>query len=325
MSKPPTFRLTRQSLAAAERRNRQAARGLRVSHGHDLTTLERWISDVEALVCLSDLLVDPRFPLRDLTHAAPKLRWIHVIGAGVEKLLPLDWIHPHLTLTNNSGVHGPKMYEFALMALTMLNARVPALFASQSRCEWRQIVTPCCRGRTLLVVGTGDIGGAFARAGRHLGMHVLGVRRTARAAPGFDRVHATRDLPRLLPRADVLVVAAPLTPETRGLIGPRALDAMKRDASLVNVGRAPIVDYEALARRLEQGRLSGAILDVFSPEPLPAKSRLWGVPNLFVVPHCSSDDADQYIPRTLDLVFDNAQRLAHGQRLRNRVDPRRAY
>lgn len=324
-SKPDVFRLTQPRIAAALRRNREAARHVRASRGHDLNTIGHWLGGTDSLACSADFLVDPRFPLHRLASAAPQLRWIHVTGAGIEKLLPLDWIHPGLTLTNNSGVHRPKMYEFALMALTMLNARAPALFSAQARREWRPTFTPCCRGRTLLVLGTGDLGAMFARAGRHLGMHVLGVRRTPRPVSGFDSVYGTRDLPKILPQADVLAVAAPLTPETRGLIGARALGAMKRGAGLVNVGRSKIVDYDALARRLEQGRLSGAILDVFDQEPLPAGSRLWRVPNLFISPHCSSDDADEYIPRTLDLVLDNALRLALGRRLRNRVDPQRAY
>jgi phosphoglycerate dehydrogenase-like enzyme len=324
-SKPPTFRLTRERVAAAQRRNREAVRRVRISHGHDLEALDEWIGVADAVVCAADVLTDPRFPLRRLASAAPRLRWIHVIGAGIEKLLPLDWIHPALTLTNNSGVHRSKMYEFALMALTMVNARVPTLFGLQARQEWRQIFTPCCRGQTLAVIGTGDIGGTFARAGRHLGMTVLGVRRSARPAQGFDKVFRTGELAKLLPRADILVMAAPLTPETQGLIGAKELDAMKASASVINVGRAPTMDYGALAERLEQGKLAGAILDVFNPEPLPAQSPLWRVPNLMIFPHCSSDDEAQYIPLTLDLVLDNARRLAEGRALRNRVNAERAY
>jgi phosphoglycerate dehydrogenase-like enzyme len=325
LSKPQTFRLTQPRIAAAQRRNRQAARGMRISHGHDLETLDKWLGAADAMVCAADVLTHPRFPLHRLASSAPRLRWIHVIGAGIEKLLPLDWIHPALALTNNSGVHRSKMYEFALMALTMVNARVPTLFGLQTRQEWRQIFTPCCRGQTLVVIGTGDIGRTFARAGRHLGMTVLGVRRTARPAQGFAKVFRTSELPKVLPSADILVMAAPLTPETQGLVGAKELNALKASASVINVGRAPTMDYGALARLLEQGKLAGAILDVFNPEPLPAESPLWHVPNLMIFPHCSSDDEAQYIPLTLDLVLENARRLAEGRSLRNRVDTDRAY
>jgi phosphoglycerate dehydrogenase-like enzyme len=325
IAKPDVFRLTAARIAGARRRNSTAARCVRATHGEDLKTINRWIRSAEGLVCSADLLVDRRFPLRRLASAAPQLRWIHTIGAGIEKLVPLDWIHPRLVFTNNSGVHRPKMYEFALMALTMLNARVPALFRAQSRRRWSPLFTPTCRGRALLVVGTGDLGQVFARAGRHLGMNVTGVSRSGRPADAFDEVHATARMRALLPSADMLVIAAPLTQETRGLIGPRELARMKPGASLVNVGRGALVDSAALARALRDEKLSGAVLDVFEQEPLPPSSPFWRLPNIYISPHCSSDDAAEYIPLTLDLAFDNARRLASGKRLRNVVDPSRQY
>jgi phosphoglycerate dehydrogenase-like enzyme len=325
IAKPDVFRLTAPRIAAARRRNPAAAAQLSLSHGEDFEELERWLTRAEGLVCSADFLLHARFPLRRLAQEAPQLRWIHTIGAGIEKLLPLDWIHPGLAFTNNSGVHRPKMYEFAVMALTMLNARVPALYSAQVARKWQPIFTPTCRGRRLLVVGTGDLGAVFARAGRHLGMHVTGLSRSARPAPGFDAVHPASRLRRLLPRTDIVVVAAPLTAQTRGLFDAAAMAALKPGAGLVNVGRGPIVDAAALADALRGNALSGAILDVFDQEPLPDSSPLWSVPNLYISPHCSSDDADEYIPRTLDLALDNARRLALGKPLRNVVDPRREY
>lgn len=325
IAKPDVFRLTRERIAAARRRNRDAAARVRVSHGEDLAGLGEWLREAEGLVCSADFLVDPRFPLRELASAAPRLRWIHTIGAGVEKVLPLDWLHAGLRFTNNSGVHRPKMYEFALMSLTMLNARVPALFEAQKARRWQPAFTPTCRGRALLVLGTGDLGQVFARAGRHLGMVVTGLSRSGRAAPSFNATHKVAKLRRLLPKADIVAVAAPLTADTRGLLGAAQLGSMKRGAALLNVGRGPIVDSAALARALREERLSGAILDVFDQEPLPADSPLWSVPNLVISPHCSSDDAELYIARTLDLAFDNARRLSVGRALRNVVDPRRQY
>jgi phosphoglycerate dehydrogenase-like enzyme len=325
IAKPDVFRLTRERIAAARRRNSDAAARVRVSHGEDLATLGQWLREADGLVCSADFLVDPRFPLRELRSAAPRLRWIHTIGAGIDKLLPLDWLHAGLRFTNNSGVHRPKMYEFALMSLTMLNARMPALFEAQKNRRWQPVFTATCRGRGLLVLGTGDLGQVFARAGRHLGMRVTGVSRSARPAPAFDATYKVAKLRRLLPKADIVAIAAPLTAGTRGLIGAAELGAMKRGAALLNVGRGPIVDSDALAQALREGRLSGAILDVFDQEPLPAGSPLWSVPNLVISPHCSSDDAELYIPLTLDLAFDNARRLALGRALRNVVDPRRQY
>ena len=324
-AKPDVFRMTRARVAAARRRNPVASRGCEISHGEDLERVGRWLPGIEALVCSSDVLMHPRFPLRTLADAAPRLRWIHVIGAGVERLLPLDWVPRGLVLTNNSGVHARKMYEYALMAFTLLNARLPAMIANQSARRWAATFTPTCEGRTALVLGTGDIGGAFGRAARHLGMHSIGVNRSGRRAADFDETRRVSALAAAAKRADFLVVATPLTDETRGLASRRVLAALKPGAAVVNVGRGAVLDTAALVAALRTGRLSGALLDVFDPEPLPPASPLWRVPNLLVSPHCSSDDAEQYIPLTLDLVMDNARRLATRKPLRNAVDPRRQY
>jgi len=133
------------------------------------------------------------------------------------------------------------------------------------------------------------------------------------------------DLDRFLPRADIVLVTVPLTKETRQLVGKRELDLMKPEAGLINMGRARVVDYEALAAKLTREELSGAILDVFDPEPLPADSPLWTTPHLLISPHVSSDDVVQYVPRTLDLIFENVRRLLAGRPLKNRVVPEREY
>jgi phosphoglycerate dehydrogenase-like enzyme len=169
------------------------------------------------------------------------------------------------------------------------------------------------------------MGIAVARAARRLGMRVLGVRRSGRPLRGIDEMGGLDRLDAFLARADVLVVATPATDETRGLIDRRRLGLMKPGAGLVNVGRAAVVDYDALADALEAGRLGGAILDVFSPEPLPPESRLWRTPRLVVVPHCSSDDASAYADMVLDLFFENLGRLSAGKPIKNRVVPARQY
>ena len=126
-------------------------------------------------------------------------------------------------------------------------------------------------------------------------------------------------------RADFILVAAPLTPATYHLVSREVLAAAKPGAGLINVGRAGVVDYDALREALASGAIAGAILDVFDPEPLPASSPLWRTPNLILMPHCSSDDLDCYLPRTLDLVFQNVRRLIGGRPLKNVVDQRRGY
>jgi len=324
-TRPDVFRITAARVAAARKRNPDAAAGVAVSCGQDLAGMEGWIGRANGLVCSSATLLDKRFPLRSLAQDAPQLGWIHVIGAGVESLMPLDWIHSRVKLTNNSGVHVKKVYEFGLMSLLMVNARVPQLFAQQARGEWKPVFSGSPRGKTLLVVGLGDMGGAMAKAGRTLGMRVLGIRRTPKPHPHAEKVHGLKDLHRLLPKADVVVVATPLTPDTRHVIGERELGLMKNGTGLINIGRGPVLDQAAVEGALRSGHLSGAILDVFDPEPLPAGHSLWSAPNVYISPHCSSDDNDEYMPMTLDLAFANAVRLARSRKLANVVDPARGY
>jgi phosphoglycerate dehydrogenase-like enzyme len=206
-----------------------------------------------------------------------------------------------------------------------LCARLPEMVNNQQQAKWAPIFTPSIAGKTLLVLGLGDMGGAAAKAAKRLGMRVLGMRRNVRPHRHADAMLPLGQLHKALAEADFVLVATPLTPDTHHLIDARAIAAMKTGAGLINVGRAGVVDYAELAQALRGGKLSGAILDVFDPEPLPASSPLWHVPNLIITPHCSSDDLDHYLPLTLDLAFANVARLRDGKRLKNAVDPATGY
>ena len=267
----------------------------------------------------AEVLVGWGFPRHEIREKAAKLRWIHIWGAGIEHLLPLDWLPRRIALTNNSGVHVPKVAEYVTMSLLMLNGRVPTFVSQQKEAKWNEIFSTRISGKTLAVIGVGQMGGAAARQAKKLGMHVLGVRRTKRRHRYVDEMFGTDNLDRVLSRADFVIVTAPFTSKTLHLIGRRELDAMKPGAGLINLGRARVVDYEALIEKLTREELSGAVLDVFDPEPLPSDSPLWKTPNLVITPHVASDDELEYMPRTLDLVFDNIRRLLAGRPLKNRV------
>jgi len=207
----------------------------------------------------------------------------------------------------------------------MLNARMPNIVTNQGRSRWAQIFTPSIAGKTVVVIGLGDMGGTAAREAKRLGLRVIGIRRRARPHRYADEILELRHLRRALRQADFIFVAAPLTPASRRLLGKTMLASAKPGAGLINVGRAGVVDYDALRAALTSGALSGAILDVYEQEPLPPSSPLWTTPNLILMPHCSSDDSERYMPLTLDLAFDNLRRLIAGRPLKNRVDPRRGY
>ena len=250
---------------------------------------------------------------------------IHITGAGVEHLCPMDWVPEGVTVVNNRGAHADKAGEYGLMSVLMLHNHLPAIIGNQQRAHWESLFSTPIAGKTLLVIGVGSIGAAVAHRCRSLGMRVLGLTRHGRPLDAVDEMHATERLDELLPQADFVFVAVPVTPETHNLLDARRQGLMKPGAGLVNVGRAATVDYDALSDNLRSGHLSGAVLDVFDPEPLPADSPLWRVPNLIATPHVSADDGDSYVPLTLDLVFRNLERLLEGRPLQNVVRPELGY
>ena len=318
-SQPEVFRVTEARFHAACGRHPDLGRRLDPDWSWELDRFEQGIADAE-------ILIGWRFDTENLARRAPGLKWIQLTGAGMEHLRPLDWLPRGTALTNNSGVHAPKSGEFAGAAVLALNHGLPFFAAKQRQRRWEQRFTTTIEGKTVLIIGLGAMGGAAARwIKQRLGLRVIGVRRSGRPHRHADRVVATEALDEVLPEADFVVVTAPLTAETEGLLDRRRLALMKPGAGLVNLGRARVVDYRALAELLEEGHLSGAVLDVFDPEPLPRTSPLWTTPNLLMLPHCSSDDAETYIARTLDQFFDNLGRYLAGRPLKNRISARRQY
>jgi phosphoglycerate dehydrogenase-like enzyme len=219
----------------------------------------------------------------------------------------------------------PKAAQSALMALLMLNARMPELVESQRRRQWNRLFTDSLAGKSLLIVGVGHIGGGAAEHAKAFGMNVLGIRKSRGAHPAVDEMHGPGDLHALLPRADFVLLNAALTPETRFLFGAREFALMRRGARFINMSRGGLVDPAALDAALRSGQLGGALIDVSYPEPPPADWPYWDTPNLIITPHVLSDDIEEYVPRTLDLFFGNVRRLFDGQPLTNVVDLERQY
>ncbi len=311
------FDVTPERLDAALRRHPQLTGKLKVSIGYGGDILDKALETADAVLAWS-------FDRRDLRRRAPNLRWVHAHGAGVSHLMPLDWLPRGAVLTNSRGVHGQRATEYAFMALLMLNNGIPRMIDNQRNALWQQLFNSSIAGKTVLIIGVGHIGAGVAVWAKRAGMRVLGIRRSGKPRRCVDEMHTPDALPLLLPRADFVLVTAPLTQATRHLIGEAELRRLKPGAGLVNYSRAQLVDYEALRRRLESGAVS-AVLDVFDPEPLPASSSLWRTPNLVITPHCSSDDAARYTPMTLDLVCRNLERFIEGKPLLNRVSRQREY
>ncbi len=227
---------------------------------------------------------------------AANLRWLHVFNAGVDAPIFTELMQRGVRLTTSSGSNAEAVANSALAGLLALARGLPRWMAQQRERVWQKTprgeASPDLRGQTLLLIGAGAIGSHIATVAQALGLAVVVVRNRVPAAADTPwETHPPAHLAELLPRAHWLVIAAPLTPNTRRMIDAPALARLPRGAQVINIGRGEIVDQAALIAALASGHLGGAYLDVFDPEPLPADSPLWAMPNVIVSPHDAASAA----------------------------------
>ena len=258
--------------------------------------------------------------LRDAWPAADALRWVHVAGAGVDRVLFPELVDSPVVVTNSRGVFDRPMAEYVLALILAFAKDLPTSWRHQQTEHWQHRETEDIVGKRAVVVGTGSIGREIARLLRAVGMEVRGVGRTLRQSdPDFGTVTAASDLADAVRDADYVVAVAPLTEQTRGMIDADVLRAMPSTARLINVGRGALVDEDALVEALESGAIDGAGLDVFRTEPLPEGHPLWRHPRVLVSPHLSGDSAG-WGDRIVGLFEANLRAWLAGEPLRNVVD-----
>ena len=258
---------------------------------------------------------------------SPRLRWIHSASAGVDRLATPLVRERNLTVTNARGVFSRPIAEYAVMMSLAIARRLPALLELQRERTWQPL-----RGRelselTVGIIGFGSIGVEVARLLEPFGCRLLATRRHPERGSGAAsavELFGLEELHEVLARSDVVVISAPLTEATAGLIGEAELTRMREDAWLINVARGRLIDEAALRRALENGWIGGAVLDVFIDEPLSPDSPLYRTPNLVITPH-TSWASDRVIERSVDLFVDNLRRDRAGEPLRNLVDLEAGY
>jgi phosphoglycerate dehydrogenase-like enzyme len=260
----------------------------------------------------------------DLADTAPHLSWVQGIGSGYEHIWGAGLERDGIVVTNAVGVSAAPMAEFVLGRILQIWKRFPEIEDLARRHVWQPAYGRMLAGSTVGIIGLGAIGTALAARAAALGVRVVASRRSwqpGMTAPHVDTLYGPEGLPELLAESDVVVLCAPSTAETRGMIDADALAAMRPGALFVNVGRGTMVDEPALIDALERGHLAAAVLDVTSEEPLAPDHPLWDAPNVFISAHCSAT-SDGYVDRALAVFLDNLARYLAGEPLRNVVDAR---
>jgi len=266
-----------------------------------------------------------RATLEKVFAAAPRLRWVHSWAAGVEWLLFPALLERDVVLTNTRGVYGDSLAEFALGAMLYFAKDLARMKASQRARRWDPFDVQMLRGATLGIAGYGDIGRRVAALGAGVGMKLLALRRRPTQSTGDPSAPEMVPSKRALcERSDYLVLAAPLTPETRHLIGKDELDGMRPGAVLINMGRGALVDQTALVSALQRGAIRGAALDVFETEPLPADDPLYGLDNVLLSPH-TADHTATWREEAMCGFLENLRRFRAGEPLDHVVDKTRGY
>jgi len=298
-----------------------------ISVGDDPQTLDRTAPAAD--IILYSGLTGKAAPFRDVWERAKNVKWVHSLSAGVEKLLIPEFAHSPVPLTNARGVFKRSLAEFVVLGMLYFYKHVRRLVENQRSHRWDDFTVDWLPGKIMGVVGYGEIGRECASLAKVLGVKIYATRRKpelSAADPILDRVFAASDLHQMLKQVDVVVAAAPLTPDTRHMLSGPEFEAMKPSALVMNVGRGPVIDEPALIRALQQKRVAGAALDVFEEEPLAPDSPLWDMENVLISPHCTDRTRD---PDWLDLsaqcFVENFGRFVKGQPLMNIVDKKAGY
>jgi len=262
--------------------------------------------------------------LQSVFPFAKKVQWVHTLSAGVDKVLFPELIESPAPLTNGRGAFKDGLAEFAMAAMLFFAKDLRRLVRNQEAGRWEQFDVMFLRGQVLGIVGYGEIGRESARLARALGMHVVATSRRGAKNTGDAEIYPLEQLREMLSVCDYVLIATPLTPETKGMIGEAELSSMKSSAVIVNVGRGPVIVEEALVAALEQRRIRAAALDVFAEEPLPAGHPFYRFDNVLLSPH-SADHTIGWEVLAMQIFIANFERFRNGQPLTNVVDKKAGY
>ena len=284
-------------------------------------------SPEEAPSHFADAEVVAAFPMRvPEISLLPQVKWVHSFSAGVDKILTNTLAASKIVLTNSSGIHATPIAEHMIGFMLMWTRRSVQALRAQEKKIWKKDDTldELC-GKTILIVGLGEIGTETARIAKVFGTTVLAVSRSPKKKPAFvDRLETSDKLDALLPEADFVIITLPHTDETHHLFDAKKFALMKKSAVVINIGRGGIINEKDLIDALKKGTIAGAMLDVFEKEPLPADSPLWDMENVIVTPH-HSGLSQKYMDRAVERFCLNLKAYLAGEKLPNEVDKNLGY
>ncbi|WP_028545351.1 D-2-hydroxyacid dehydrogenase [Paenibacillus taiwanensis] len=286
---------------------------------YPMEQFEEALSTAEIVVTYGTDITD------EMLNQLKQVRWIQVFSAGVDQMPLLSLAERNIIVTNARGIHAVPMSEFAIGLMLQESKQFVPMYRNQQRSEWnRKLEISELYSKTVCVFGTGAIGQEIARKAGVFGMTCIGINYTGRSVTGFENVYSYTMADQALPAADYIIVAAPLTTETRHWFNKERLGLLQKDAVFINLGRGEIVVETELAALLHNGGIRRAYLDVFEMEPLPEQSPLWQLDNCIITPHVSGM-SKMYLPRCLSLFEQNLNLYRQGDTLINRVDLANGY
>ena len=266
--------------------------------------------------------------LREVFTMCPRVEWVHSRSAGLDNLLFPELIESPVPLTNGTGVFSQPLGEFALAAILYFAKDLRRMVRNRMAGVWEPFDVLEIAGQTVGIVGYGDIGRAVATRVRAMGMQAMAIKRHGApvysADPLVSRIYTPDQRLEMIARSDYLVVSAPLTAETRGIVGEAEFAAMKPEAVVINIGRGPTIDEAAMLRALSEKRIKGAALDVFDEEPLPAGHPFYQLENVLLSPHCADHTAD-WLEKAMQFFIDQFERFRKGEPLLNVVNKKLGY
>ncbi len=293
----------------------------------DMSITKEGEEDLDSLLAEAEVIFGRfTFP-EDMLKKAANLKWVHSSSVGVDSI-STDFIKTNIIVTNSRGVPAIPIAEQTLMLMLMLAKNAQRLVINKEKKLWERFDTLELRDKTVGLIGLGAIGSEIARLAKGVGMKVIATRRSVitgeEAIHGIDELYPLSQLRELLHKSDFVTIAAPLTPETQGMIGEEELKAMRKTAFIINIARGRIINESILIRALKESWIAGAGLDVFESEPLASNNELWMLPNVIISPHISSN-SEKRPYRSVALFCDNLRRYINGEPMLNMISQERGY